>query len=42
MKYVDEDEFMMGVYDPLIDSFQDEYTKKYKKELDEMYGYPVV
>ena len=39
LKYIDRDEYHMGVYDSLIDSFHEEYIKKWKKEIDLEYGY---
>ena len=39
LKYVDEREFQMGVYDPLIDSFHQTYIEKWKKDIEEYYGY---
>ena len=38
LKYVDEREFHMGVYDPLIDSFHQTYIEKWKKDIEEYYG----
>lgn len=39
LKYVDEREFQMGVYDPLIDSFHQTYIEKWKKDIEEYYGH---
>lgn len=39
LECVDIDEFMTGVYDPLIESFHETYIKKWKKEIDKEYGY---